>query len=199
DRLVEKRSDYEAQTDLESSPRHAGRDSRERCRVWGLLVRTEQEDGRPLARGAYDLEPPTDARDTLAHAHQSIACVSTCAEAATFIRDLDHEGLGREVHADPADRRARMLANVRKRLAHDLVHDLALGGWKDVLSSAARDLDPDRVQAGKFIRLAAQLTHQAFRTNRFRTQLGQGVAHVLQHSFEDPENVEQRLFGISAM
>src|SRR5260370_3122174 len=114
-------------------------------------------------------------------------------EAAAFVGDLDQERAGREGHPDPADPRARVAPHVGERLAHDLVHNLALLGRQHVLGSVARDLDADRVEAGELAGLHAQVAQEAFRSDRPRPQLGQRLAHLLEHPLEDPEHAAEHL------
>src|SRR5436190_15537141 len=95
------------------------------------------------------------------------------------------------MHAHPADRRTGMLSDVGQRLADDLVDDFALRWRQQVLRSAARNLDPDRVKARELFSLVTQIAHQAFRPYRSRPQLGRRLTHLLEHPLEDLEDVDE--------
>src|SRR5437870_3593601 len=72
-----------------------------------------------------------------------------------------------------------MAPHVRESFAHDLIDHLALLRRQHVFGPVARDLDPNRVEAGELIGLRAQVAHQALWSDRSRAQLGERFAHLL--------------------
>src|SRR5260370_42194082 len=95
------------------------------------------------------------------------------------------------MQAHPAYRRTGVLADIRQRLTHHLVDDLALRRRQHVLGAGGRDLDSDRVKARELYRLVTQVANKAFWSDRSRPQLGQRLTHLLEHPLEDLEDIAE--------